>query len=156
MATFLLILAAAEPHKGWFAENATLIVGVVGILVSGLVGPSIAAQWTTRREREKDARARLIAQRDDLRGVVDEAAKALGGAVARLRPALEAQLKKQPLPQETRDFLAALGRNRGRGKDSGVPVEGPYGAVFEFRDGKISRIRLFLDQGEALRAAGLE
>ncbi len=108
MPTFLLILAAAEPHKGWLAENATLIVGIVGILVSGLVGPSIAAQWTTQREREKDARARLMAQRDDLRDVVDEAAKALGGAVAQLRPALEAQLKGQPLPPETRDFLAEL------------------------------------------------
>jgi hypothetical protein len=108
MATLPLILAAAEQQKGWFAENATLIVGIVGILVSGLAGPSIAAQWTTRREREKDARARQIAQRDDLRGVVDEAARALGGAVARLRPALEAQLKRQPLPQETRNFLAEL------------------------------------------------
>jgi hypothetical protein len=108
MATILLTLAAAEPHKGWLAENATLIVGVVGILVSGLVGPSIAAHWTTQREREKDARAHLLAQRDDLRGVVDEAAKALGGAVARVRPALEAQLKGQPLPQEPRDFLAEL------------------------------------------------
>ena len=72
------------------------------------MGPSIAAQWTTRREREKDARARLLAQRDDLGGVVDEAAKALGGAVARLRPAVEAQLKGQSLPHDTRDFLAEL------------------------------------------------
>ena len=65
----------------------------------------------------------------------------------------------QSVAQDYRDLgdrVLALGRNRGRGKGSGVPVEGPYGAVFEFRDGKISRIRLFLDQGEALRAAGLE
>lgn len=107
MATVLL-LATSNPHKGWFTENATLIVGVVGILVSGLVGPSIAARWTTRREREKDARAHLLVQRDDLRSVVDEAAKALGGAVARLRPALDAQLKGQSLPHDTRDFLAEL------------------------------------------------
>lgn len=72
------------------------------------MGPSIAALWTTRREREKDARARLLVQRDDLRSVVDEAAKALGGAVVRLRLALEAQLKGQPLPHDTRDFLAEL------------------------------------------------
>jgi hypothetical protein len=102
------IVAVGGNSKGWFVQNATLIVGVVGILVSGLGGPSIAAQWTTRREREKDARARAVTQREDLRSVVDEAAKVLGGAVARLRPALEAQLDGQSLSQETRDFLTEL------------------------------------------------
>jgi ketosteroid isomerase-like protein len=53
------------------------------------------------------------------------------------------------------DRVLAPGRNRGRGKGSGVPVDGPYGAVFDFCDGKISRIRLFVDHGEALWAAGL-
>ena len=108
MLTSQLILATGEATKGWLAENATLIVGVVGILVSGLVGPSVAARWTTKREREKDFRARTVAQRDDLRSIVDESAKALGGAVARLRPALEAQQSGQPLSQDTRDFLADL------------------------------------------------
>jgi hypothetical protein len=36
-----------------------------------------------------------------------------------------------------------------------VTVDGPMGAVYDFRDGKISRIRLYLDHSEALRAAGL-
>jgi hypothetical protein len=103
-----VVIAVSEAGKGWFVQNATLVIGVVGILVSGLAGPSIAALLMAKREREKDARARVIAQRDDLRGVVDEAAKALGEAVARLRPALHAQLSGQPLPQETRDFLAEL------------------------------------------------
>jgi ketosteroid isomerase-like protein len=65
----------------------------------------------------------------------------------------------ESVAQEYRDLgdrVLALGRNRGRGKGSGVSVDGPYGAVFDFRDGKISRIRLFVDHGEALRAAGLE
>ena len=53
------------------------------------------------------------------------------------------------------DHVLALGRNYGRGKGSGVRVDGPSRAVFDFRDGKISRIRLFLDHDEALRAAGL-
>ena len=64
----------------------------------------------------------------------------------------------QSVPQEYRDLgdrVLALGRNRGRGKGSGVAVDGPSGGLFEFRDGKISRVRLFLDHGEALRAAGL-
>ena len=64
----------------------------------------------------------------------------------------------QAVAQEYRDLgdrVLALGRNRGHGKGSGVPVEGPHGAVLDFRDGKISRIRLFVDHSEALRAAGL-
>jgi ketosteroid isomerase-like protein len=51
------------------------------------------------------------------------------------------------------DRVLAVGRNRGRGKGSGVRVDGQFGAVFDFRDGRISRIRLFLDQDEALRVA---
>jgi len=37
-----------------------------------------------------------------------------------------------------------------------VPVDTPYWAISDLRDGKVSRIRAFLDHGEALRAAGLE
>jgi ketosteroid isomerase-like protein len=64
----------------------------------------------------------------------------------------------QSVVQEYRDLgdrVLALGRNRGRGKGSGVPIDGPSAAVFEFRDDKISRICLFVDHGEALRAAGV-
>lgn len=103
-----LALAPSVAHEGWLAQNATLIVGVVGILISGLVGPSVAAWWTARREREKDARTRALARNEDLQTVVDEAAKALGSAVARLRPAVEAQLQGRALSKETRDFLAEL------------------------------------------------
>jgi ketosteroid isomerase-like protein len=53
------------------------------------------------------------------------------------------------------DQVLALGRNTGRGKGSGVTVDAPTAAIYDFRDGKISRIRLYLDRGEALRAAGL-
>jgi ketosteroid isomerase-like protein len=48
-----------------------------------------------------------------------------------------------------------LGRLEGRGRGSGVPVQAPLGAVYDFRDGKASRVRSYLDHGEALRAAGL-
>jgi ketosteroid isomerase-like protein len=48
-----------------------------------------------------------------------------------------------------------LGRLEGRGKSSGVPVDSSLGMVFDFRDGLISRIRGYLDHGEALEAAGL-
>ncbi len=54
------------------------------------------------------------------------------------------------------DTVVALGRIEGKGRGSGVPVSMRVGTVIEFRDGKISRARVYRDHGEALRAAGLE
>jgi len=48
-----------------------------------------------------------------------------------------------------------LGRIEGRGRGSGVQVDSPIGAVFDFRGGKVWRARSYLDHAEALRAAGL-
>jgi hypothetical protein len=36
-----------------------------------------------------------------------------------------------------------------------VPVELRYGMVFELEDAQVTRLRLYLTQGEALEAAGL-
>ena len=47
------------------------------------------------------------------------------------------------------------GRFEGRGKGGGAPVDAQLAAVVDFRDGKLSRGRVDLDHGEALRAAGL-
>jgi ketosteroid isomerase-like protein len=53
------------------------------------------------------------------------------------------------------DVVIMLGRLEGRGKGSGVPVDSSLGMVFDFRGAAISRIRGYLDHGEALRAAGV-
>ena len=53
------------------------------------------------------------------------------------------------------DEVLMLGRNRARGKGSGAPVDAPTAAICSFHDGKVSRIRLYLDQSEALRAVVL-
>jgi ketosteroid isomerase-like protein len=45
--------------------------------------------------------------------------------------------------------------NRGRGKDSGVPVEMPFSFVFSIRAGRIVEWRLFMREEQALRAVGL-
>jgi len=45
--------------------------------------------------------------------------------------------------------------NRGRGKDSGVPVEMPFAFVFSVRAGKIVQWRLFMREEQALEAVGL-
>jgi ketosteroid isomerase-like protein len=62
------------------------------------------------------------------------------------------------VPEEVRDLgesVLWLGRIDGRGRGSGVPVDAPMGAVFDFRGDKVWRARSYLDHGEALRAAGL-
>jgi len=51
--------------------------------------------------------------------------------------------------------VLAVGRLEATGRGSGVPVNTPMWAVSEFRDGKMSRTRIYLDEAEALRAAGL-
>src|SRR4051794_29238016 len=54
------------------------------------------------------------------------------------------------------DRVLALGRIEGRGRGSGAVVETPQGAVVDFRDGKLSSARSYLDHAEALKAVGLE
>jgi ketosteroid isomerase-like protein len=64
----------------------------------------------------------------------------------------------RPLPGEYRDLgdrVLALGRLEARGRGSGVPVDSPWAGVFDLRAGEVSRIRTYLDHGEAMRAAGL-
>jgi ketosteroid isomerase-like protein len=46
-------------------------------------------------------------------------------------------------------------RTRGRGKQSGVEVDMDFSFVFTVRDGKISEWRLFVQEDQALAAAGL-
>ena len=46
-------------------------------------------------------------------------------------------------------------RTRGRGKQSGIEVEMDFSFVFTVHDGKISEWRLFVQEDEALEAAGL-
>ena len=53
------------------------------------------------------------------------------------------------------DGALVLSRVEGRGAGSGGAVDSAMGQIFDFRDGKISRVRTYLDHAETLRAAGL-
>jgi ketosteroid isomerase-like protein len=53
------------------------------------------------------------------------------------------------------DRVVVLGRLQARGRGSGVQVNSAAGLVFQLQGGKISRVRGYLDHGEALRVAGL-
>jgi ketosteroid isomerase-like protein len=52
--------------------------------------------------------------------------------------------------------VVVLGHARGRGRESEIEIDSQYGAVAEFRRGKIIRYRDFFNHREALKAAGLE
>jgi ketosteroid isomerase-like protein len=47
------------------------------------------------------------------------------------------------------------GKQRGRGKGTGVLVEQPLCLVYLMRDGKAVEVRAFFDEGQARKAAGL-
>jgi len=62
------------------------------------------------------------------------------------------------LAEEFRDLddrVLMLGRIEGRGRGSRAWIDSPTGTIFELVNDKMSRLRTYLDQGEALRAAGL-
>jgi ketosteroid isomerase-like protein len=52
------------------------------------------------------------------------------------------------------DQVVAIGHAHGRGKESGAETETPIGYLFDFRNGKVTRVVAFLDPNEALEAAG--
>ena len=54
------------------------------------------------------------------------------------------------------DLALALIDMRGRGHESGVPVEMAFAQLWTFRDGRFVRMEMFHDLDEARRAAGLE
>lgn len=79
--------------------NTTLIVSITGIAVSGVVGPSTTAWASRRAARAQFLRDRAAARRDELRGLLDEAAIVLGLGGTRLRQAWEAEQAGQALDQ---------------------------------------------------------
>jgi ketosteroid isomerase-like protein len=52
--------------------------------------------------------------------------------------------------------VLVLGRLEGRGRGGGVPITSPVGAVWDLREGKVWRLRAYLDQAQAAAVAGLE
>ncbi len=53
------------------------------------------------------------------------------------------------------DKVVAIVRQRGRAKETGLPVDMHFGQVWTYRDGKQLRMEMYATPEEALRAAGL-
>jgi ketosteroid isomerase-like protein len=56
---------------------------------------------------------------------------------------------------EAEDTLVVVVRLSAEGVSSGVPVATEFTHAWEFRDGKVSRLRIFRSKTEALEAVGL-
>jgi ketosteroid isomerase-like protein len=54
------------------------------------------------------------------------------------------------------DKVVAVVRQRGRSKTSGLPVDMLFAQVFTIQDGKETRMEMYSDPDEALKAVGLE
>lgn len=65
-------------------------VALTGIVVSGVLGPSVGAWWALRRLRTEHENARVLADRADLRVVLPEMARDLSRA-GRMRGAVQGQ-----------------------------------------------------------------
>jgi ketosteroid isomerase-like protein len=54
------------------------------------------------------------------------------------------------------DKVLAIVKQRGRSKLSGVPVEWVMAMLWTFRDGRLTRMDMYSDVGEALKAVGMK
>jgi ketosteroid isomerase-like protein len=68
----------------------------------------------------------------------------------------EWRLEDLEIFQADEEHLASTFRVVGRGRKSGARTELRVGVTYTFRDGKIWRMRSYLEPGDALKAVGLE
>jgi len=80
------------------------ILGVTGIVVSGVVGPLVVG-WTSRRgDRQRFERDQRQRRREDLQAVVDDGAVLLGAGETNLRLAHEAASQDAPPPADVGEW----------------------------------------------------
>jgi hypothetical protein len=104
-----LVLASTTGSGGdWLSNHATLIVGVVGIVVSGLLGPATTVALSRRSARQQFKRDLIVSRREDLARVLDEAALLLGAGGTNLRILKEAQDGGEPVPPAAGEWARSV------------------------------------------------
>ena len=82
--------------------NTTLVVSVTGIVVSGVVGPTVTSWAARRAARKQFVRDQAAKRREELHALLDEAASVLGLGPTRLRQTRELQRASAELPEDLR------------------------------------------------------
>jgi hypothetical protein len=88
--------------------SSVTILGVTGIVVSGVIGPVVAAWANRRSDRQRYERDQLQRRREDLRAIVDEGAALLGAGETNLRVAHEAASRGEPEPTDVREWAGKV------------------------------------------------
>ena len=66
------------------------------------------------------------------------------------------QIEVETIRDAGDDKVVGIIRQRGRSKSTGLPVDMRLAQVFTIRDGKETRMEMYADPAEALKAVGLE
>lgn len=90
------------------AVDATLTASIVGIVVSGVVGPQVTAWMARRNDRLRFDRDQAAHRRDDLRAVLDEAAVLLAAGATNLRLHRAANVAGTSQEPAVKDWLASV------------------------------------------------
>jgi hypothetical protein len=93
-------IAATAVKAAGTTTSTTLWVAIAGIAVSGVVGPGVTSWATRRANKQQFERDQNSKQREDLRTVVDDAAKLLGAGVTNLRITREVRQAGREEPEE--------------------------------------------------------
>lgn len=108
MIALLLANAAVSSSGDWLSNHSTLIVGVVGIVVSGILGPATTVALLRKNARQQFKRDLIVTRREDLARVLDEAALLLGAGGTNLRLLKEAQNSGEPPPAAASEWARSV------------------------------------------------
>jgi hypothetical protein len=88
--------------------NATVVVSAVGIFVSGVVGPAVSGWASRRADEQRFQRDQAARRRDDLRTVVDDAARLLAMGGTNVRLIREARVAHVAESDEVREWASGV------------------------------------------------
>jgi ketosteroid isomerase-like protein len=114
------------------------------------------------RRRDLDALGELLAPdceivpiRADVEQTVFRGPDALSRFFAATDEAWESITAESESRREGPDWVLGFGRIRARGRESGAELDVPSAAVYRFRDGLITAIRVYTNRADALADLGL-
>jgi hypothetical protein len=88
--------------------NATLVVSIVGIFVAGIVGPTLSSWAGRRADEQRFQRDQASRRRDDLRSVVDDAARLLALGGTNVRVIRDARARNVAEPDDVREWASSV------------------------------------------------